>query len=155
VKRRLAIAITTATALVILDLITKRQASISFVGAETSVIPGVLSFTFIENAGSAFSLFRSGGAIFAIAAVLATVAVLVTLRNPHTDLETIAFGLIMGGAIGNFVDRVARGTGLLDGTVIDWIRFPNFPVFNLADSGLTIGVALLFVAMWRQRGETA
>ncbi len=154
-KRRLAIAVSTATALVILDLVTKRVAGASFRGEELTVIPKVLSFTFIENPGSAFSLFRGGGQVFAIAALVAVVAVLVTLRNPHTDLETVGFGLIMGGALGNFVDRMARGPGLFDGTVIDWIRFPNFPVFNLADSGLTIGVALLFVAMWRQRGREA
>jgi signal peptidase II len=57
----------------------------------------------------------------------------------------------MGGAAGNLIDRLARGEGLVDGLVIDWIQFPNFPIFNIADSSLTIGVGFMLLATWRAR----
>lgn len=153
--RRYVFALSVTVVLVIVDLITKRYAALSFQGEEVTVISGALSFTFIENPGSAFSIFEGGGEFFAVAALVAVGVVLVALRKPRPDLEVAAFGLILGGALGNFVDRIARGPGLADGTVIDWIRFPNFPVFNLADAGLTIGVALLFVAIWQESRQEA
>jgi signal peptidase II len=56
--------------------------------------------------------------------------------------ETVALGLVMGGALGNLIDRVFRGSGLLDGAVIDWVDFSFFPAFNVADSAISIGAAL-------------
>ncbi len=57
--------------------------------------------------------------------------------------------MILGGALGNLSDRIFRGSGFLDGLVIDWIRLPNFPTFNLADSAITVGVVLLLLASRR------
>ena len=79
----------------------------------------------------------------------AIVIVLNALREERPLIETIAFGLIGGGAAGNLVDRLARGDGLTDGGVIDWIQFPNFPVFNVADSSITVAVVLLLAQAWR------
>lgn len=149
--RRLTVAAIAAGGVVAADLLTKRWAAISFADDPTSVIPGVLQFTFTENPGASFSLFRGGGPFLGVAAIVAVAVVIGAVWNPRPTVEIVAFGLIAGGAIGNLVDRVARGGGLLDGKVIDWIQFPNFPVFNLADSSITVAVALLLIVSWRSR----
>ena len=66
-------------------------------------------------------------------------------------METAAYGLIIGGALGNLVDRVFRGPGLLDGRVIDWIDLWWIPTFNVADMSITIAVALLLIHAWLTR----
>lgn len=148
---RYLLAIGLATVAVAADLVTKRYASIHFVDERVVVIPGVLAFTYGENSGAAFSMFQDGGTFLGIAALVATGFVLVALRIPHPRLEVAGLGLIMGGAIGNLIDRLARGEGFLDGHVIDWIQFPNFPIFNLADTSITIGVVLMFISGWKSR----
>lgn len=144
------LALPVAGAVVAADLWTKRNAAASFADGPLTVIPGILTFTFGENSGASFSMFQNGGPFLAMAAVVAVVVVLVALRHPRPTLEVIAFGLIMGGATGNLADRIFRAEGFLDGRVIDWIQFPNFPVFNIADSAITISVMLLFMVVWVQ-----
>lgn len=145
------VAVPLAGLVVGVDLFTKRVAAGSFVGAPRVVIPGVLTFTYGENRGAAFSMFQEGGPLLATAAVVAIGVILWALRAPRPGLEVVGLGLIMGGAAGNLIDRLARGEGLVDGLVIDWIQFPNFPIFNIADSSLTVGVALMLLATWRAR----
>lgn len=149
------IAVSVALAIVAADLVTKRIAAVSFVDERISVIPGVLWFTYHENPGASFSMFQNGGPFLAVAAVVAVTIVLVTLRTPRPTAEVIAFGLIMGGATGNLVDRIFRAEDLLDGKVIDWIQFPNFPIFNIADSAVTVSVVILFIAAWLQSRSPA
>jgi signal peptidase II len=57
--------------------------------------------------------------------------------------------MIIGGALGNLIDRIARGEGFLDGKVIDWVQLPNFPTFNVADSSVSVAVAVLLIGSWR------
>ncbi|MGF1664643.1 MAG: signal peptidase II [Acidimicrobiia bacterium] len=144
------LAVPVAIAVIAADLWTKRIAAASFADGPLTVIPGVLAFTFGENPGASFSMFQDGGSYLALAAVVAVVVVLVALRQPRPTAEVVAFGLIMGGAVGNLTDRIFRADGFLDGHVIDWIQFPNFPIFNLADSAITISVVLLFIVAWVQ-----
>jgi signal peptidase II len=140
-----------AAAVVVVDLLTKRWAAATFAGAPKEVLGPLLTFTYTENPGSAFGLISAGGAIFGFAAFIAVGIVIGALLEARPTVEIVGFGMVAGGAVGNLVDRIARGPGLLDGTVIDWIQFPNFPVFNIADSSLTIGVALLLISAWRSR----
>jgi signal peptidase II len=144
------LALPVAGAVVAADLWTKRIAAASFADGPLTVIPGILTFTYGENPGASFSMFQGGGPFLAMAAVIAVVVVLAALRHPRPTSEVIAFGLIMGGAAGNLADRVFRAEGFLDGHVIDWIQFPNFPIFNIADSAITISVVLLFMVAWSQ-----
>lgn len=152
---RLAVAGTTAGLVVALDLTTKRWAAASFQSGSVEVIPGVLTFTYVENPGSAFSLFQGAGSFLGVAAIVAVGVIAAALRHPRPWLEVVGFGLIAGGAVGNLIDRIARGPGLFDGTVIDWLQLPNWPVFNLADSGITVGVVLLLISSWRHREREA
>jgi signal peptidase II len=86
-----------------------------------------------------------------LAAIGVTLGLLWALRRPRPILEVAAFGLVMGGAVGNLVDRIFRGPGLLDGQVIDWVNLWWIPTFNLADASITIAVVLLVIQSWRTR----
>lgn len=133
------------------DLATKAWASSTFAGRTVEIIPVVLSFTFTENTGAAFSFFQDAGTFLSFAAFVALGLIVATVWSPRPLAEVIGLGLIAGGALGNLIDRLARGDGLFDGPVIDWIQFPNFPVFNLADTAITLGVATILIAAWRSR----
>jgi signal peptidase II len=149
--RRYLIGFGIAAGVVILDLWTKRYAALHFDGNPVEVIPGFFGFTYIENPGGAFGFFQDGGTIIGIAAIVITGVVLVVLASPRAMPETVALGFVLGGAIGNLVDRFARGDGLLDGPVIDWIELWVIPTFNLADASVTLAVALLLIQSWRKR----
>lgn len=136
---------------VAIDLLTKAWAGRNFVGRTVEIIPVVLSFTFAENSGAAWSLFQDAGTFLSVAALVALTIIVVSVWSPRPVAEVIGLGLIAGGAAGNLFDRLARGDGAFDGPVIDWIRFPNFPVFNLADTAITFGVVVLLVTAWRSR----
>lgn len=135
----------------IADLVTKAIAGNVWAADPLIVIPSVLTFTYIENFGASFDLFEGAGTFLAIAAIVAIAVVFTAARTARPLGELVGYGLIGGGAAGNLVDRIARGEGLFDGGVIDWIQFPNFPVFNIADSAVNIGVGLLLLVAWRTR----
>lgn len=140
-----------AAVVVIVDLLTKRYAAHNFDGNPVDIIPGFLDFTYVENAGSALGVFKSGGELIAIAALVVTGAVLYAMAKPRPRLEFVALSLVLGGALGNLVDRFARGPGLLDGPVIDWINLWFIPTFNIADSAVTVAVGLMLVHAWRSK----
>ena len=149
--RRYLIGLGIATAIVVADLLTKRYAAINFDGNPVEIIPGFFGFTFVENPGGAFGMFQNGGVIIGIAALIITVVVLVALAAERPLAETIALGLVVGGAVGNLVDRFARGDGIIDGAVIDWVELWWIPTFNIADSSVTVAVALLLIHAWRTK----
>ena len=149
--RRYLLALGISATVVIADLLTKRYASIHFVDNPVEVIPGFLTFTYTENPGAAFSLFQNGGQVVGVAAIIVTVVVLFALRTDRPTTEVVALGLVIGGAVGNLIDRVFRGDGFLDGRVIDWIDMWWIPTFNIADASVTIAVGLLLIHTWRTR----
>jgi len=149
--RRYAVAVGLATTVVVIDVVTKRWASISLTGEPLVIIPGFLELSYTENPGAAFSLFQNAGPFLGLAAIAVSIGILWSLRRDRPILETIAFGLIVGGAVGNLVDRVFRGSGFLDGHVIDWINLWWIPTFNVADMSITIAVGLLLIHAWRTR----
>lgn len=149
--RRFAVAGGIATCVVLLDVVTKRLASIRFVDSPVVVIPDFLALTYTENPGAAFSLFRNAGPVLGLAAIAVSIGLLWSLRSERPWPETVAFGMIIGGALGNLVDRVFRGSGFLDGKVIDWVDLWWIPTFNVADMSITLAVALLVIHGWRTR----
>jgi signal peptidase II len=149
--RRYLIGLGVAAAVVALDLWTKRHAILNFADGDVQVIPGFLEFTLVENPGGAFGFFRDGGTIIGIAALLIAVVVIVALGSPRARFETIILGLVLGGAAGNLVDRFARGPGIIDGAVIDWIDLWFIPYFNIADASISVAVGLLLIHAWRTR----
>ncbi len=110
----------------------------------------ILSLTHVQNTGAAFGLFRNQ--VFLLAAV--TIALLVSLFFFRKHIEAlglwgrVGIALVLGGALGNLYDR------LFFGYVVDFLEFPYFPVFNLADSAIVLGVGLLCLSIWTMdRGE--
>jgi signal peptidase II len=95
-------------------------------------------------------LFRGGGEIIAVFAVIAVGVILLTFRAVDRWWDLIGLGLVLGGALGNLVDRVTRGDGFLDGRVTDWIDLWFIPNFNVADAAISIGVALLLLGALRK-----
>lgn len=109
----------------------------------TAMLPGILRFEFVANTGAAFSLGEGHGLAFVVLAAVVCVACAVYLfRAPAVSrLEVVGMGMVVGGAVGNAIDRV------LYGFVVDFIatEFIGFPVFNIADIGITCGVVIAFV----------
>lgn len=149
--RRYATATGIALVVVIADLVTKRFASLNFVDDPVEVIPGFLTFTYTENPGAAFSLFPDAGPVIGVIAIGIAAFILWSLRFPRPRFEVVVLGLILGGALGNVIDRIFRGEGFLDGRVIDWVDLWWIPTFNIADASVTVSVGLLLIYTWRIR----
>jgi signal peptidase II len=112
-------------------------------GSSESLLPGV-DLVNTRNTGVAFSMFQGGGTLLIAFTAVAMVAVLAFfLRRPDRPLVWLPVGLLLGGAVGNLIDRV------LDGSVTDFIDLPLWPAFNVADMAITVGVATLLYVLER------
>ena len=137
-----------AVAVVVLDQLTKWWA-LEALTEPTRVIELVwtLQLRVIYNTGTAFSLTSDSGPIVSIIAV-AVVLFLLRSGRHHRSLGVLSsYGLVVGGTVGNLLDRLFRDGdgGFLSGPVIDFVDLQWFPVFNLADAALTVGIGLLLV----------
>jgi signal peptidase II len=136
--------------LVGLDQLTKLYIASHFpLYRSVPIIPNWIDLTYTLNPGAAFSLFATMPAavrrFFFVGLSFAAIIVLLVMLTRHTTRgwSAFAFALILGGTIGNLIDRLARGR------VIDFIYFHHYsfsyPVFNLADSAITVGVAIILI----------
>ena len=132
-----------ATAILFIDQLSKYLALRLLGDQPEAIIGDFLRFNLARNSGAAFSL-ATGSSIalasFGFAFLMLTLVLLRHLRNFHWALVS---GLVLGGLLGNLVDRVFRSPGLLRGSVVDWIELPHWPIFNLADVSL---VSAAFIA---------
>lgn len=146
-KRSSAIAIfaITAIAIIVVDRITKAWAVNSIPPEGLPCIPGVIGFRLVFNKGASFGMLEGATALFLIIALVMFVVILVYLlrHKKHPWFEVVALGGIAAGALGNAFDRVAHGQ------VTDFLsfQFVDFPVFNVADCGITIGIIVWLVFM--------
>jgi signal peptidase II len=110
-----------------------------------------VSLTYVTNTGAAFGLFPDYGGIFMVIAVIVVAAIIYYYRHLPSDqwLVQTSLGLQLGGALGNLLDRLRYGH------VIDFIDFKVWPVFNLADSALVIGVVILAYHLLRNERREA
>ena len=118
-------------------------------GASRRVVPGVLWLVHEQNSGVAFSLLtgsEAGVIIITVAVVAAVLAFFARARE--RSWIWLACGLVIGGAIGNLIDRVRAGS------VTDFVKLPDWPAFNVADTAITVGVLTLFLAV-SLRGASA
>lgn len=143
-----------ALSVVVADQITKYWARTTLIGAPQTVIPNVLSWEYAENTGAAFGFLRGSGAgvVLGMAAVAAIGVVVYAIGQATRSTEVVGLALVGAGAAGNLIDRIINSDQFLAGFVVDWIRLPNFPNFNVADSAITIGAALLIWSAWRTDG---
>lgn len=122
-----------------LDQLTKWLVTSNLEWGESLPAEGFIRITFVQNTGSAFGLFQGYGVVLSIIAFFA-VAVMLFLYRSAPALSVfmrIALGLQMGGAIGNLIDRLRLGY------VVDFIDIGPWPVFNIADSSIVVGIAVL------------
>ena len=127
------------------DQVTKALVVASIaLGARRRVIGGVLSLVHAQNSGVAFSLLSGSEAVVVAVTVVIVAGVLAFFaRHPRARLLWLATGLIVGGALGNLVDRIRTGS------VTDFIQLPHWPAFNVADASITVGVASLILILGR------
>jgi signal peptidase II len=114
-----------------------------------AIIPNYLDITYTLNPGAAFSMLADAPTwvrtMFLLSMATAAIVVLAVMivRADRVSISTVAFALILGGAVGNLIDRAIRGR------VIDFMRAHyydlNYPIFNVADSAISIGVALIIL----------
>jgi signal peptidase II len=143
--RRIGLFVAIALAVLALDIVTKAivVATLSDRPA-TRLLGGLLYLTEARNAGAAFAFAQGATILFTAIAVLVVVVILRTASQLRSLPWAVSLGLILGGATGNLVDRLFRSPGPLRGRVVDWISVfdpfgRTFPIFNIADSGITIG----------------
>lgn len=140
-----------AVVVFILDRVTKGlvNAEIGF-GHEVPAVPGLVWLTNTRNSGAAFGLAQSGGTLFLLASAVVSIGIVVyVFRNQMTTGACILAGLILGGTVGNGYDR------LFHGWVTDFIALHWWPVFNVADSAITVGVVLLLAGYGLRRRPAA
>ncbi len=147
-NRQLAIAVGLLVAAI--DQIAKTWAVNTLADGPIIVIKDVLEFRLTFNTGASFSILSNQGPILAVVAIGVIVMIMVVLGDASRRIEAVALGLVLGGSLGNLMDRLFRGDGWFDGAVVDYIDVQVF-TNNLADIFLFIGVGLLLFAAFIHR----
>lgn len=145
--RRLALI---AALIVVLDQVSKTWAVNALNEGHTIHVIWTLRFALGFNSGIAFSQAQGLGPVVGVVAMVAVVLLARAAMQASTAVSAYGFGAITAGAVGNLADRVFRGNGWLHGHVVDFIDFQWFPVFNIADSAITIGAGLLIIGLLRE-----
>ncbi|MFN0096946.1 MAG: signal peptidase II [Dehalococcoidia bacterium] len=111
---------------------------------------GIVKLVHVTNSGAAFGLFQGAAPLLAATSLVGIAVIVIYLLNPAFahPLIRVGLALMFGGAIGNLIDRVRAGE------VVDYVKFPHYPAFNVADSAITIGViALIIGTLWEPKTE--
>ena len=141
--------------MVVADQLTKAWAVDALADGHTIDLFWTLRFNLTYNTGMSFGTGQGWGPIIGVVAMIVVVALLLSIqRGAGGRGTTLAVGAIIGGAIGNLIDRIFRDPQWLRGGVVDFIDLQWFPIFNIADIGITVGGAALLLASWRA-GRTA
>ncbi|MFZ5785991.1 MAG: signal peptidase II [Acidobacteriota bacterium] len=143
-----------AAAVVVLDQLTKAWIVATFpYGSERTVIPGLFDLVHTRNRGIAFGLLGSSGQAVQIALLVVVIGVVAFLarqlwRNGHDGFAAFGLSLVLGGAVGNLVDRLARGevVDFLDAYVTVGGMERHWPAFNVADASISIGAGCVILA---------
>lgn len=148
VRRAVMTLLAMAVGIIGLDALTKELATNSLEGhAPTRILGGLVYLSFTRNSGAAWSIGSDYTFIFPIFAIGVAVWILFFARKLRSLPWAISLGLVLGGALGNLTDRIFRTPGGLSGHVVDFISLlgpygEKFPIFNVADSALSVGVAI-------------
>ncbi len=139
-----------ALVLIIIDQLSKTWAVSALTDGHVINIVGSLRFALGFNSGFAFSQGQSLGPFIGIVALVAIALLMRAMLRAHSALAAYGLSGIVAGAIGNVSDRLFRESGFLHGRVVDFIDLQWFPVFNVADSAISVGACLLIIAMVRE-----
>lgn len=151
VSRRVAL---TICIVIICDQWTKHWAVSTLNEGKTIDIVWTLRFALGFNSGFAFSQGQGLGPIIGVIALLACIWLIRSAIRASGSLMSYGYALIAAGAMGNVIDRMFREDKWMRGRVVDFIDFQWFPVFNIADSSITIGAILLVLALLREHDNT-
>jgi signal peptidase II len=141
--------------IILLDQLTKVWAVANLADGPIRIFGDDVEFALTRNSGSAFSGFQGFTPVLAIGAIIVTIVLARVLRNANDRLLIVALTLLLGGALGNLMDRIFRAPGFLRGHVVDFVAVGSFPVFNVADSCVTIGAILLIICSLRTPSRPA
>jgi len=132
------------------DQLSKAWAVNALADGPIVVVPGVLQFRITFNTGASFSILSNQGPVLAVVAIGVIITIMVVLGDASRRIEAVALGLVLGGSLGNLLDRVFRGDGWFNGAVVDFIDVGVF-TNNIADIALFVGVGLLLFAAFIHR----
>jgi signal peptidase II len=134
-----------AAVVVILDQLTKHWAVNELADDNVIDVVWTLRFNLAFNSGMAFGRGTGFGPLIAVVATGVIVWLLLSLRSEGSWLSAFGMGCVIGGAAGNLIDRFFRGDAWLRGSVVDFIDFQWFPIFNVADIAINVGAAALIL----------
>jgi signal peptidase II len=144
-RPRTRLLLTLAVVVLLADLATKLVVVATITpGENIRLLGGLLYLTHLRNVGAAFSFAEGFTILFTVIAVVVAVIIVRTARRLYSTGWAISLGLVLGGAVGNLIDRVFRDPGFLRGGVVDFLSVfgPDgrvWPVFNVADSAIVCG----------------
>ena len=141
------IGIGAAVAILVLDILTKGWAVSALSDGRDIHIFWTLHFALTHNEGMAFSTGTNIGPFIGMLAIVVIAILVATMRKQSNAMSLVATGCIVGGATGNVLDRVFRGTGFMNGAVVDFIDLRWWPVFNVADIGIVCGAIAVAFSM--------
>lgn len=139
---------------ILLDMVSKCIVSrLLIVNESVMIIKNFFNITYVRNTGAAFSIF-SGNTFFVMVIsfmIIIGIILYISKNKPSNKIEKISYSLILGGAIGNFIDRIIYGyvRDFIEIDIFGW----DYPIFNLADVFVVVGVILLVIATWRGRND--
>ena len=143
--RRTVLLLLTALVVLVVDVVTK-VVVVATMEHESHppihVLGDVLQIVYTRNSGAAFSVGGGATILFSLVAVAVVVVIIRQARRLVSGPWAVTLGLLLGGALGNLVDRVLRDPAPFRGHVVDWIQLPHWPVFNIADSAIVVGGCL-------------
>jgi signal peptidase II len=135
-----------AAAVVAFDQLTKEWALAALDDGPVEVVEGVLSLRLTYNSGGAFGLLQGLPGFFLVATLVVIVIILIWAHRLEDPRLIVPLGMVLGGGLGNLADRIFRATG---GRVVDFIDVHVWPVFNVADSSIVVGVLLILLISGR------
>ncbi len=137
-------------AVVVLDQVTKAWAVAALADGPVRIVGSTVELSLSRNSGSAFSLFQGVTPLLAVVAGVVAVVLVRVVRRTTDRWTVVALALVLGGALGNLVDRALRAPGFLHGAVVDFVSIGSWPSFNVADSAISVGAVALVVVTWRR-----
>ena len=141
-------------AVVVADQLTKQWVLNVLSDGKVVKLFWTLQFNLVFNSGMAFSQGQGVGRIIGVLAIFVVIGLLMSLRDAKVLATVIGTGLLVGGATGNILDRLFRGGGWMGGSVVDFIDLQWFPVFNVADSAVTVGAGFLILGAFMTRARS-
>ena len=140
--------------IILLDMVSKYIVSrLLIVNESVMIIKNFFNITYVRNTGAAFGIFSGSTFLVMIVSFIIIIGIIIYIskNKPSNKMEKVAYSLILGGAIGNFIDRIIYGyvRDFIEIDIFGW----DYPIFNLADVFVVVGVILLVIATWRGRND--